>query len=174
VGRRSSPLLAASGPVAPGSRRHPHHSRWRICFRWSPSCRFFTDMGAPSMSRRRGSRRRLVLGDVDLPLRGGADIPNGGGGTTGQRWRSPLRGYMQWAHGVPGLHSGGRDDTASTWLGRVSRCGVLRRSAGRGHGVLVESPPPPPLWEGDAAAVDGSSWRSSSWSLHRSGSAGCL
>jgi hypothetical protein len=79
---------------------------------------------------------------VDLPLRGGADIPNGGGGTTGQRWRSPLCGHMQWARGVPGLHSGGRDDTASTWLGRVSRCGVLRRSAGRGHGVLVESPPP--------------------------------
>jgi hypothetical protein len=33
-----------------------------------------------------------------------------------RRWHSPLRGHVQWAHGVPGLHGGGRDDEASACL----------------------------------------------------------
>jgi hypothetical protein len=37
----------------------------------------------------------------------------------GQRWCSPLRGHVQWARGVPGLHSGGRDSMASARLGRI-------------------------------------------------------
>jgi hypothetical protein len=47
------------------------------------------------------------LGGVDLPLHNDAGSPNGGGGSAGRRWRSPLHGYVQWACGVPGLHGGG-------------------------------------------------------------------
>jgi hypothetical protein len=59
-------------------------------------------------------RQQLPLRDVDLPLHGGACSPNGRGGGTGRGLAMAFSSSWSRAVGSRGLHSGGRDDAAST------------------------------------------------------------
>jgi hypothetical protein len=61
-----------------------------------------------------------------------------GAWATGQRWRSPLRGYLQWAHDGPSLHGGGQDGVASARLGRLLGAVWQRWLVGCDRGASVE------------------------------------
>jgi hypothetical protein len=128
----------------------------------------FIDLGAPSMELAAlflWAAMTSLLGDADLPLR--IDSPNDGGGSAGP-----------WAGGIDHLvmvtYSGLAAILASMAEGEMAwrllgweeplTTVWLRQPTGCSHGV-------PPLLEGVAAVLVGSSWRSPLWSLCCSGPA---